>query len=215
MWQGLVFSLQILSSVWNKTHTHTSLINVRTWRSTCVKTNWTNSHTIILDMLKCCSAVFKMFIRISLVSWLVIVLWNTVQWWCWSALSMHYPYATYLYMDMCSWYTVPLLSQRHQVYFYQFNSFMSYLAHRTLCKHLIHVPQAKLMCFMCLTLLWWSWFEAIRLMYGMVAWSQAQCSLNAQTLSSLVSRAQHVLRKLWKWYSEYSNICRLRSVTRW
>ena len=93
MWQGLVFSLQILSSVWNKTH---SLINVHTWRSTGVKTSWTNCHTFIHDMLKCCSAVSKMFIRNSLVLWSVVALWNTIYRWCRSDLSIHYTYATYI-----------------------------------------------------------------------------------------------------------------------
>ena len=42
----------------------------------------------------------------------------------------------YIYMHLCV-HGIPLLSKGHQVYFYQFNSFMSYLANRTLSKHLI------------------------------------------------------------------------------
>ena len=179
------------------------MINVRTWRSTCVKTSWTNCHTFILDMLKCCSAVLKMFIRNSLVSWSVVALWNTINRWCGSDLSMHYTYATYMYTYLCLWYTVPLLSKGHQVYFYQFNSFMSYLANRTLWKHIIpdtcaashthvfHVSHSALV------ILIWGYTLDV---YDMVAWSHAQCSLTAQTFSSLVSRAQHVSRKLWNWY---------------
>ena len=171
-------------------------------------------------MLKCCSAVFKILIRNSLVLWLVMAIWSTEHWWCWSALSMHYPYPTYLYMYLCSWYTVALLSKRRQVYFYQFNSFMSYLAHRTLSKHIIpdtyatshthvfHVSHSALV------ILIWGYTLDV---YDMVAWSQAQCSLCAQSFSSLVSRAQHGSQKLWNEYSEYSNIwrLRLRSVTGW
>ena len=152
----------------------------------------------------------------SLVSWSVVALWNTIHRWCRSDLSMHYTYAVY-YMHLCV-HGIPLLSKGHQVYFYQFNSFMSYLANRTLSKHLIpdntcatsqtHVSHSAMM------ILIWGYMLDV---YDMVAWSQAQCSLNAQTFSSLVSRSQHVSRKLWNWYSGYSNIwrLRLRSVTRW